>query len=160
MHRFLATISSPGFGIQEVRPHATTSADGRYLSLYARRNRTATLAELGSSLVTSSATLVSRSSERRRFHERGLYARRPAICVPLGATNGDAPTYRDDILGACLSPYAPAIVNAFVQQDNNVRPHKVRIIDVSLEQEIIQCMWWPARSPDLYPAEHIWTALG
>ncbi|GFY07534.1 transposable element Tcb2 transposase [Trichonephila clavipes] len=59
------------------------SADDRYLSFCARRNRTATLAELRSSLAVNSERLVSMSTMSQRLHERGLYARRSDICISL-----------------------------------------------------------------------------
>ncbi|GFU58898.1 transposable element Tcb2 transposase [Trichonephila clavipes] len=48
-----------------------------------RKNRIRTLVELRSSPAASSGRLASRSTIRRRLHERSLYARRPAICVLL-----------------------------------------------------------------------------
>ena len=62
---------------------AKTSADEQYLILCACRNSTATLTLLRSSLTAAIGRLVSMSTERRRLHEGGLHARRPAICVPL-----------------------------------------------------------------------------
>ncbi|KFM64657.1 hypothetical protein X975_15768, partial [Stegodyphus mimosarum] len=64
-------------------PTATTSGDDRYFTLCARKNRTATRTLLRSSLVSATGKLVSTSIVRRRLHEGGLYARQPAICVPL-----------------------------------------------------------------------------
>ncbi|GFW89839.1 DDE_3 domain-containing protein [Trichonephila clavipes] len=49
----------------------------------------------------------------------------------------NAYTYRDDILDAYECPYAGAIGDAFVLQDDNTRPHKARIVDTYLEQETI-----------------------
>ncbi|GFU28917.1 suppressor of tumorigenicity 14 [Trichonephila clavipes] len=52
--------------------------------------------------------------------------------------------------------YAGAIGDAFVLQDNNaILPYRARILDAYFEQEAIQCMQWPARSPDLNPIEHL-----
>ncbi|KFM62362.1 Transposable element Tcb1 transposase, partial [Stegodyphus mimosarum] len=46
---------------------------------------------------------------------------------PKGTVN--AQVYRDDILDAYVHPYAGAIGDAFLLQDDNARPHKVCIID-------------------------------
>ncbi|KFM60058.1 Transposable element Tcb2 transposase, partial [Stegodyphus mimosarum] len=65
------------------QPTATMSTDDRYLALCARRNGTAIPTLLISSLPTATGRLGSMSTVRRRLHEGGLYARGPAICVPL-----------------------------------------------------------------------------
>ncbi|GBM06604.1 hypothetical protein AVEN_220040-1 [Araneus ventricosus] len=166
------------------RPTATTSADDRYLSLWARRNRTATPTQLRSSLATATGRLVSTSTVLRRLHEGGLYARQPAICMPLtsrhrrvrlrepgtryhpsnirerDAYGGDnvcvwggislnghtnlhvfprgtvnAQDYRNGILDAYVRPYAGAIGDDFLLQDDSARPHRARIVDDYLQQE-------------------------
>ena len=77
---------------------------------------------------------------------------------PRGTVN--AHVYRDDILDAYGRPYAGAIGDAFLLQDDNARPHRARIVDVYLQRETIMRMEWPARSPDLNPIEHVLNALG
>ncbi|GBM82953.1 hypothetical protein AVEN_68103-1 [Araneus ventricosus] len=71
-----------------------------------------------------------------------------------------AKSYRDDILDAYVRPYAGAIGDDFLLQDDNARPNRTRIVDDYLQQETIQRMEWPARSPNLNPMEHVWDALG
>lgn len=73
----------PGQG----RPRATTAADDRYLSITARRNRDATASQLSRDLYAATGSRVSRVTVYRRLHERGLFARRPAVCVPLTSAN-------------------------------------------------------------------------
>ncbi|GBO40383.1 hypothetical protein AVEN_212963-1 [Araneus ventricosus] len=69
------------------RPRATTSTEDRYLSIIARRNRAATASQLSRDLCAATGTRVSRVTVSKRLHETGLFARRPAVCVPLTSTN-------------------------------------------------------------------------
>ncbi|GBL83808.1 hypothetical protein AVEN_132688-1 [Araneus ventricosus] len=73
----------PGQG----RPRATTATEDRYLSIIARRNRGATASQLSRDLHAATGTRVSRVTVSKRLHETGLFARRPAVCVPLTSTN-------------------------------------------------------------------------
>ncbi|GBM31384.1 hypothetical protein AVEN_99604-1 [Araneus ventricosus] len=66
------TTDSASRRVSKGRPTATTSADERYLSLCARRNRTANPTQLISTLASATGRLVSRSTVRRRLHECGL----------------------------------------------------------------------------------------
>ncbi|UYV74897.1 Transposase, partial [Cordylochernes scorpioides] len=70
---------TPGQG----RPRVTTLNQDRYLSLLVHRNRRMTASQLRSDLNAATGVLVSTDTIRRRLHKKGLYARRPIICVPL-----------------------------------------------------------------------------
>ena len=69
----------PGQG----RPRAKTANDDRYLVLSAKHQRMSTATQLSRDLAAATGTSVSRKTVARRLHERGLYARKPAICAPL-----------------------------------------------------------------------------
>ncbi|GFT79512.1 transposable element Tcb2 transposase [Trichonephila clavipes] len=54
--------------------------------------------------------------------------------------------YADEILRPYVIPYAVAIGDSFVFQDDNARPHRARLVENMLEAETIQRMEWPACS--------------
>ncbi|GFW27729.1 transposable element Tcb2 transposase [Trichonephila clavipes] len=205
----------PGAG----RPRATTSTDGRYIQLTARRNRTENATQLQRQLLLATGRRVSSQTVRNRLHEGGLYARRPMVCIPLnprhraarrrwtaehrdweqhdwsqvlftdesrfslecdtrrvivwrdrGTRNNSAfvrersqyrragwmvwggisiggrtdlhiirngtlmgRRYADEILRPHVIPYAGAIGDSFVFQDDNARPHRARLVENMLE---------------------------
>ncbi|GFX70284.1 transposable element Tcb2 transposase [Trichonephila clavipes] len=59
--------------------------------------------------------------------------------------------YADEILRPHVIPYAGAIGDSFVFQDDNARRHRALLVENMLEAETIQRMEWPACSPDLNP---------
>ncbi|GFT78499.1 transposable element Tcb2 transposase [Trichonephila clavipes] len=60
-----------------------------------------------------------------------------------------------------VRPYSAAIGNDFILMDDNARPHRSSDCwGVSGGDHGLERMEWPARSPDLYPIEHLWDYLG
>ncbi|GBO43812.1 hypothetical protein AVEN_192354-1 [Araneus ventricosus] len=68
-------------------PRANTATVDRYLSIIERRNRSATASQLSRDLYAATATRVSRVTVSKRLHDTGLFARKPAVYVPLTSTN-------------------------------------------------------------------------
>ncbi|GFV92979.1 transposable element Tcb2 transposase [Trichonephila clavipes] len=63
--------------------------------------------------------------------------------------------YSDEILRPHVIPFAGAIGDSLVFQDDIARPHRARLGENMLEAETIQRMEWPACSPDQNPIEHV-----
>ncbi|GFT19747.1 HTH_Tnp_Tc3_2 domain-containing protein [Trichonephila clavipes] len=69
------------------RPRATVAKEDRQLSIIGKRNRVATSFMLSRYLYAATGTRASRVTVSKRLYERGLFARRPSVCVPLTSTN-------------------------------------------------------------------------
>ena len=67
--------------------------------------------------------------------------------------------YMYEFLDVFIRPDAVAIGPQFILMDDNARPHRPRVVEEYLQQEIIVCMDWPACSPDLNPIKHVWAML-
>ncbi|GFU89060.1 transposable element Tc1 transposase [Trichonephila clavipes] len=58
--------------------------EDRHLSILARRNKRVTSSQLSRYLYAATGIRVSRVTVSKRLHERGLFARRPAVCIRTG----------------------------------------------------------------------------
>ncbi|GFU33089.1 transposable element Tcb2 transposase [Trichonephila clavipes] len=65
------------------RPRVTAPRQDRYLVISARRQRGSTIRSLGSALTVATGIRISRQTVYRRLNLAGLYARRPAVCIPF-----------------------------------------------------------------------------
>ncbi|GFW56860.1 transposable element Tc1 transposase [Trichonephila clavipes] len=69
--------------VLSMRRGSTTSSEDRYIVLSAKRNRRTTAQQVANQFLAASGKQISRKTVARRLRGRGLYARRPVVCVPL-----------------------------------------------------------------------------
>ena len=73
--------------------------------------------------------------------------------IPKRTVNDQA--YRDVMLDTYVSLSDSVIGDVFVLKNDNARPHRIRIVDDYLQQDIIMLMEWPARFSDLKSIEPV-----
>ncbi|GFY04646.1 transposable element Tc1 transposase [Trichonephila clavipes] len=68
--------------------------------------------------------------------------------------------YIDEVLLPHVRLFRGAVGDKFVFMDDNATCHRTLAVQDCLDSEGIQCLVWPARSPDLNPIENVVDALG
>ena len=87
----------------------------------------------------------------------GISVRSRTELLVLNGTLTDQ-RYINEVLQPVVLPFVQQ--HHVVLQDDNARPHRARIVQQFLQQNNVDHLDWPARSPDLSQIEHVWDFLG
>ncbi|GFY01493.1 transposable element Tc3 transposase [Trichonephila clavipes] len=85
----------------------------------------------------------------------GYHSRTPLVCI-AGTLN--IQLYISEVLEPVVLPYLQGLATTKFQQDN-ARPHVVRIVQRFFVNDQIELLPWLARSPDLSPIENMWSMV-
>ena len=86
------------------------------------------------------------------------YDHRTDLVIVNGNLNANR--YCNEILRPHVLPFLQRHGRQTVFQQDNARPHTARQTTLLLQQNNVNILDWPARSPDMSPIEHLWEELG
>ncbi|CAM1303151.1 Uncharacterised protein r2_g1315 [Pycnogonum litorale] len=71
-----------------------------------------------------------------------------------------AAVYTDDVLRQHVAPLLVAQPRLQIFQQDNARPHTIRVSMNFMRQSNIEVLPWPSLSPDMAPIKHVWDEIG
>lgn len=175
-------------GLKAYRPYrgiVLTPGHRRARLQWARRHQRTTLAQWNNILVTDECRFLLQKVDGRERVWRRQGERCASACISetdrfgggaslmvWGGITGSHRTelviiqgnltgarYRDEILGPHVLPFMRQHPQITKLQQDNARPHSARICNDFLQQNGVEILEWPSKSPDFSPIENVWAIL-
>ncbi|GFU82377.1 transposable element Tcb1 transposase, partial [Trichonephila clavipes] len=137
-------------------PQCTTSREDRQFLRMAVTHRSVTSRTVAQHIESVTHHSVFARTIRRRLQQNGLSTRRPLLGLAFDAEPQTSPPPM--VLEPVVLPYHQGLATAIFQQDN-ARPHVVRIVERFFVNHQIKLLPRPARFSDLSPIENMWSMV-